>query len=400
VLFVPKSLVWLAMQPLEGLVWVTERYQLIERFDRLVWNDDHTIGLLPTLRLEAGFGFNAGAHLVHKDLFGERERLDLRASGGGRFRQRYAAGLRSGNRFGRLAFETEAEYERRPRDPFYGIGNADTMSAPSLDPLDPIDGGLESRYRHDLARMKSVASLRIGGGVSAHLSNALADHDFGGSKGGTAIDDRYMVDRLAGFDGYRNTYSELELRWDTRRTGSPNDAKSNPSTGGLVALYAGRSHALENGVDFWRYGADLQRFVRVADGPRVLVFRGHVEGVTGSIDEIPFIELPRLGGPDLLRGYAADRFRDKLAATAALDYRFDLNRDYSAALFVDTGRVFRDPSNLSLDNLRLGYGVALEAHSERSFLARLSLASSIDGGVFFNFSVDPVFEVDGRVQRR
>jgi len=43
--------------------------------------------------------------------------------------------------------------------------------------------------------------------------------------------------------------------------------------------------------------------------------------------------------------------------------------------------------------------VGLDAHTERSFWLRTSLASSIDGGIFLYLSFEPVFEVGRRVEQ-
>src|SRR5262249_47332439 len=126
----------------------------------------------------------------------------------------------------------------------------------------------------------------------------------------------------------------------------------------------------------------------------------HGEGVTGSRDEVPFTELPRLGGSTYLRGYPLDRFRDRVAAFGSAEYSWDLSQWFSANLFVDVGRVYSSLDELSLDHLRMGYGIALEAHSVQSFLLEGSIASSTDGGIFLNLSFNPVYDIDERVRRR
>jgi outer membrane protein assembly factor BamA len=404
VLFVPKLAIKIVFAPIEGAVWAMDRYQLVDRWHRLFWNDADTIGLTPTFHLESGYGLNIGAHFAMRDIFGRGERFDLRTNGGGRFKEKATATLSSGRRFGKtLTLASHLEYERRPDDTFQGIGNTDTPAAAPAMPVDPTDplAGSAGGYRHDLMRAISVVDLRLGlDSLHARVSNAIADHEFAGTDKADSIDTRYMTTNLTGFAGHRSHYSELELRHDTRRTIDSTEPASNPSVGHLVSVFAGRSHALDSGADYFRYGAELQQFIRVAEGPRVLWFRGHAEGVTGNLSEVPFDELPRLGGPQRLRGYAVDRFRDRFAMVGSLDYRWDLARELSASLFVDAGRVYREPGDLSLDNLRVGYGVSLEALSEKSYLARLSLASSKDGGFFLDLSVDPVFKVDQRVQRR
>jgi len=132
----------------------------------------------------------------------------------------------------------------------------------------------------------------------------------------------------------------------------------------------------------------------------VLAARAHVEGVTGARGEVPFFELPALGGTKLLRGYPTERFRDRIAAVGSLDYQWDLSQLFSARVFADVGRVYASTHELALSGMRLGYGVGLDVHTQTRFWLRGSIASSIDGGVFLDLSFEPVFAVDHRVERR
>jgi hypothetical protein len=396
-LILPRYALKLAFFPIEKGVWAVERYDLAERLHRIFWNDANTVGLFPTAQVEAGFGLNIGAHLVVRDLFGHKERFDLRTSGGGRFNERVAASFETG-RAGRVRVEAHGEFERRPKDVFFGIGNADAPMTLVADPID--DAGAQARFRHRLMRAITTVDVGITGALHARVSGSLSDHTFDRSDVAPSIDEVYDTSAITGFAGYRAGYSELELAWDTRRAATHWEPRSLPSTGGLLAAFGGRLHSFDGGPAMFRYGADAQRFLRIGEGPRTIVLRAHLEGITGSLSEVPFDQLPRLGGKDRLRGYQLDRFRDRVAAVGSIDYRWDLNRSMSASLFVDAGRVYRGLDEMTLDGLRTGYGVALEAHTEHNFLARVSLASSIDGGVFLDFALDPVFELDERVQRR
>ena len=386
-LFIPRVAVTVAFAPIEGTAWAVERYQLVDRAQRLFFNDAGTFGVFPTFQHDSGFGINVGLRLVHRDLFGEREHFDIATQGGGRFQERVATRLSSGGRLGkRVSVELAAEYEKRPKDPFYGIGNA---------------GGTETRFRHRIMRARGTVDTHVASAFHILGAGSVTDHTFGRSDEGAPIDEVFMTDSLAGYDGVRNTYGELELRWDSRGRANDYEPISVISSGTLLAVFAGRVTPLDNGgEDFWRYGMDAQQFFRVGAGPRVIALRSHAEAVSGDRDAMPFNELPRLGGKDVLRGYPSDRFRDKVAMVSSVDYQFDLMPNISASLFVDAGRVQSSLDNLEASDLRVGYGLQLDLHTSRSFLARASLASSIDGGVFFNFGLDPVFELDGRVERR
>ena len=93
-----------------------------------------------------------------------------------------------------------------------------------------------------------------------------------------------------------------------------------------------------------------------------------LKSVDGKTSDIPFIELPRLGGPQRLRGYVQDRFRDEMAEVATIEYRYPVHDFVSGALFVDSGRV--GPSHgdvLGIDayeDWRVGAGGGFTIHSK------------------------------------
>jgi hypothetical protein len=405
-LYLPKLAVQVAMAPVRAGIWANDRYRIVDHTWGVLFNEPGTIGIYPTARLESGFGVTVGARLIHRSLFGAREKLSLKAAAGGRFRQAFEASLRSGERFGeRLKLELTGEYERRPNERFYGIGNRDEVAAlpdPAM-PMDALDDAisLEVRHRQQLARASAVGGVHVAGPLHVLGAGALTDFRVGRGEDGPPIDQIYRPETLIGWGGARHIYTELELRWDTRRAASPWEPTPVVSSGGLASVYGGQVHRIDGGgPDFWRYGAELQRFVHLARGPRVLAARAHVEGVTGARGEVPFFELPALGGTKLLRGYPTERFRDRIAAVGSLDYQWDLSQLFSARVFADVGRVYASTHELALSGMRLGYGVGLDVHTQTRFWLRGSIASSIDGGVFLDLSFEPVFAVDHRVERR
>ena len=76
----------------------------------------------------------AAMGLSMRDLFDEEEELKLRASYGGRFTQLYSASASSGDRISAAELQLDAELELRPKDKFFGIGNADERFLGRLDP--------------------------------------------------------------------------------------------------------------------------------------------------------------------------------------------------------------------------------------------------------------------------
>jgi hypothetical protein len=403
-LFFPRLAVGAALTPVRGSLWLYERYRLDEWYYRIFYNDARTIGLYPTVMFDSdsSLGVFAGARFVHRDMFGAREQLQLQAAFGNRYRQVYSATVRSGNRFGRFSTELDVGYERRPHDAFWGIGNGDEPMAPPAVPVDPLAEpiAVQAHYRQHRSRVAAVGYLRTWSRLHVRGATAISDVEFGPGDRGEPIDQLYDPDRLVGWTGTRYTYGELGLRWDSRRSRDPLEPAPLYTAGSLVDVYGGRAYRLDDGPNFWRYGVDLQHFLRFAAGPRALIARLHGEGVTGRRDEVPFSELPMLGGPTYLRGYDLDRFRDRVAAVGTLAYQWDLASRFSANVFVDAGRVFPSLSELSLDDLRVGYGLGIGVYSGNSFLADASIASSIDGGLHLNLSFNRVFDLDERVRRK
>jgi len=402
VLWVPRLVVNVALSPLRLAAWANDRYHLRELYDRVFFNDAQTIGLVPSASFDTGFGVTAGARFVDRDLLGDHEHLSIEASAGGRYQQAYRATLHTGDRLGkRLTIEIAGQYELRPKDAFYGIGDHDDSARPAapVDPrLDPT--AVEVRYRERIARGAGTADLRIVDRFHLRGSAELTDRTFAASATGTPIDAIYDPMALVGYGGVRACYGELELRFDSRGRVAVYEPQPFYATGSLAAAFAGRVHRLGDGPDYWRYGIDVQHFVRLGDGPRVLALRLRGEGVSGRLSEVPFTELPQLGGADDLRGYPTDRFRDRGRLLGSVEYEWDLSAQVSAGVFVDAGRVFPSLGDVLARRARVGYGVALQAHSDSAFGVEASLASSADGGVFLSLSFNSIFALDERVRRR
>ncbi|HWM84696.1 MAG TPA: BamA/TamA family outer membrane protein [Kofleriaceae bacterium] len=394
--------------PMRSGFWLYERYQLRDRFKAIFFNDTGTVGLYPVAFVETGFGLNAGARFIHRALWREAS-LRARASFGGRFRQIYALKLGSGRIFGdRIELELEAEHEIRPKDRFFGVGNGDEVEMVA-DPVDPYANAtaVDSRFQQTLSRLSAIADVQLFGPVSARLSSAAMWRDFDRSDRAEILDENdlvlnYDTAALPGFDeGAAYSYHELELRIDTRQSASRYEMETVPSVGWLLSGFGGIATDFDRApTKYIRYGADLQRYIRIGEAPRLLALRAYMEGVDGDLDEVPFVDLPRLGGPLLLRGYDQDRFRDRVLGLTSAEYQFDMGYMLTGYVFVDAGRVYPELRDIELKDIRVGYGGGIQLQTPGSFLGRVSVATSIDGGLLFNLSLDPVYDPKARVERK
>lgn len=405
VLWIPRLPFELVLLPIRGIVYLGERYHAVSTVTEIFTTDDHKLALYPTALFETGFGFNVGVRGFIKDVLGHDEKLTARAAFGGEFLWTAQLGLDTGRMLpGPVTASIDALYAARDRERFFGYGNVSHPAMPAL-PIDPLgpETGVASRYRIRVKRVSARVAVKLPENLKITATSSLQDKDFTGDSPNLTdpdLQDTYALDRLPGYmRGTRFLYNELELGWDTRRQGDKWDAAGMRSTGGLALAYAGQEHALDGGPDFFRFGIDLQRYVRLTARPRTLQFRLWAEAVTGKRDEIPFTELPRIGGIDLLRGYELDRFRDRVATVAQVSYTWAAATWLAPVLFVDVGRVSSGLDDLSFDHPRVGFGGALEAYNARGLLVRAQLAGSIDGGVFAFIALNPTYDAIARVER-
>jgi Omp85 superfamily domain len=403
VLFVPKLVVETIWFPFHGTFWLFDRYHLSHLYYQVFFNENRTIGIVPTLVYQSGFGASAGARFVANNVLGEHERMGIQATTGQITGEPYREGalvdLHSGNRFGKVfELELSGNFDRRPAEPFYGIGNNDETAPPAM-PVDPRTDStsVSVNHRYQEARAAAVGHIHVNRELRISFTGALTELKFAPSATGIPIAEVYDLAELPGFEGgVQHAYGELEVRWDTRRRTIEWEPPRMFSGGSLVVAFAGRVDRLDGGADFWRYGLELQHFFRLARGPRVLITRFRAEGVSGSRAEVPFTELPQLGGGDFLRGYTYERFRDRAAVFGSLQYEWDLSHFTAAFLFTDFGRVFDTLDDLTVRGLRVGYGLGIDIRGESGFLASATIASSIDGGLFFGLSFNPVTDAQQR----
>jgi hypothetical protein len=409
-LWIPRIPMELIVQPVRGVLYVNDRYHAASVVAGWFTTEDKKIAIFPTALIETGFGLNVGARAQFKDVFGAGERLSFRAGTGGEWRTVAEGKLSLGDKkTSPVAGGIRARYEVRDRDRFYGYGNGDTIT-PSGMLIDPTtsDDAIGTLYRLNTTRLGGFMIGRLGKqfsvtGTATFIRDRVDSDAMTGD--GDLIRERpigsfYDTAALPGFGERDSIYSELEVRWDTRGKHSELDAPGMRATGGLISAFGGLHENLDDELRFFRAGIDLQRYIPLTVGPRTIELHFHAEAVGGSRDEIPFLELPKLGGLQMLRGYDRDRFRDRVAAVAQGGYLFALSRALAASVFVDVGRVYAGLDELTWRDQRVGFGAALEVYNTSNLVFRTEIAGSSDGSVYLNLSLDPAFDARARTERR
>lgn len=357
ILYVPRWIFWGVAQPVRGGAYLYEKYDVPGMFARIFFNDAQTFGIYPIARYETDYGFTAGARLVHRDLYGKHEQVKLRADFGGRYHLAYGAMLRTGERIPHAELAADVSYERRPDEAFYGIGN---------------DAGEEMRFQENLVRNVILADIPLVDGFGVRLSNVLVFRDLMGSE----------VD---------NTRVEAQLIYDSRRPSSLYATQTLDATGWYASVYGGGTRGVgDDPSEFYSYGGEVQRYFDLFRGTRVLAIRVLVESIGGE-GVISPIDLPQLGGTEFLRGYPRGRFRDRALTLATAEYTWDLGNYLAAFSFVDVGRVWHSLRDVDLEDPRVGYGVGLQLHTQKSFVGRGQLAMSGAGDFVLELVFSPAF---------
>jgi hypothetical protein len=397
-LFVPKWLFAIVMAPVEGALYVEGKYQLEDWYDRLFYYRDRTIAIIPTATYATGYGLSVGAQFTDTNTIGRHERLLLEATTGFQYRIGLRASMDTGDRLGPLRLELSGNFDRRPSEPFYGIGNeGDVQEFGTQSMIDAFDDqtAIQSFFRYEEARASLLADVKLWRHLDLDARGSLTELKYThGTHQFPSIDDVYEPSSLVGFNTtFKHEYGEVALEWDDRAADNVWEPSNVHGTGTLAVIYAGLVNPVDQGTnDFWHYGTELQHYFRIGFGPRVLVARFHGEAVSGNISDIPITELPMLGGPTFLRGYTYARFRDRIAMSGSLQYMWSLTANSHAYLFTDVGRVYREWDDVTLRDLHAGFGLGLEIYIAPTFLTDLSIGSSTDGGVALQAEFSPILD--------
>ena len=196
-------------------------------------------------------------------------------------------------------------------------------------------------------------------------------------------------------DGLSAAYLTAGLRYDTRdsqhqpyrgwRVGLIADAAAWQSDGSLGAVVTAYGSVVFRVPPLFHSGGDPGE----ENPPTDTVALGFQ--VDTTVGDLPFYDLPSLGGSSTLRGYIANRFTDDSAWHAAAEYRFwviprgfRLTRTIriervGLALFGELGTVAPSLGDLPEARIHASYGVGLRISLERLALFRADLGFSDEG---------------------
>jgi len=277
------------------------------------------------------------------------------------------------------------QYEKRPEEPFYGIG-PDTSK------------GEGSNYEMETTFLQAVTGYSLNPSLTFDFQFAFQNVNIseGQDDGRGQIKGTYSPKPIHGIDGDEIITLGVEVNHDTR------NHKENSTIGGQRRF----SFSFNEGVDdsearYFKYQAELSQYLPLWSKRRVLVFHffGEHNAEVGN-GEVPFHQMPRLGGsgskPYLshtLRGYDENRFTDETAALLNIEYRYTIweHRDFKmdSTLFWDAGQTFGEFSEMQFSDFRENYGLGLRFSVANLLLLSMEVAHGDEGTNFYVRSNSP-----------
>ncbi len=178
---------------------------------------------------------------------------------------------------------------------------------------------------------------------------------------------------------------QFRLLWDTR------DSPITPSLGSSGEFFTESTiNDLGSHSDFVRYGLEGKRLFPWAHHPKeTTVIHGLYEWANGS--NIPFYELPSIGGRDTLRGFGEGRFIDRGRVVLNIEQRhtfatlamMGIQTNFEIAPFFDLGSVFPTAPQIERRNFLPVYGAAFRAAVKPNVVGDVELGVGKEGTAVF-----------------
>lgn len=289
----------------------------------------------------------------------------------------------------RSYFDAFGGYEKTLTRRFFGLG-PDTHASDESSYTDEVA---------DLGFRTALALPRAGGDWIGTFGLRSEHHNLGpGRVSGVPTTQQAYPALFRAGDANTNLVATLGLRYDTRdsqhqpysgwRVGAAVDAPVWQSTGDAGAVFTGHASVVFPIPPLLHRGGDDREENPPTDTLALALL------VATSVGDLPFYDLPSLGGSSTLRGYIANRFTGDSAWHAAAEYRFwVLPRGFrlsptiriervGLALFGEAGTVANSLPDLPSARIHGSYGIGFRVALERVALFRADLGFSPEGTNF------------------
>lgn len=260
----------------------------------------------------------------------------------------------------------EARYRLFP-DRYYGIGNRSSLED-------------EERFSYELQTFKKLVMRRIYPKMFLGVDYQVTRYYNVEKQAGKEL----ITGAVIGSEGSVNSGFGLVFSSDRR------DNIFNSVNGHFfeVSTYF-YDRRLGSAFSFSNYNVNFNKYHSMG---RNVVFAWQVVGNFNTGD-VPFYNLAAVGGDEILRGYARNRFRDSHFTGKQAEVRFPIVWRLGAAVFGGVGDVYRDLSDLSWDVSKYSYGAGLrfKVNRKENLNIRLDYGFGRDGNAAFYFAVGEAF---------
>ena len=319
---------------------------------------------LPFLSYDTELGLGYGLKVFLLSQLGYRESIDVTAFNSTKGMRSYKVvfsipdfELRQRTLYP-LAVDVIFEYYRMLKNSFFGIGNSSAF-------------GDREFYTREQLEFK----LQLGRGITSYLVLQ------GGLKFKSVRNFEFEENsRLKSFSGlsssktkYYGIYSSF--RYDTR------NSFINPSAGIVIDGEIEYAPDLDfNNITFERISLTTQYYAELFYPKTIFAARVMLQGIIGP--DIPVQNLLSVGGSGSLRGYAQDRFLDKIASVATAELRFPLIWRLGGVLGLDAANVWSKTEQISSAGWKMNSVAGLRFYFD-TFVARLDFGFSEETTGFF-----------------
>jgi hypothetical protein len=285
-------------------------------------------GLFPTAYVDFGFRPSVGLYFFYDDVAAPGHDLRLRLATGGREWLSGSVSQRLDlDANGRRRVALELSGLRRPDHTFFGLGPTSLQSA-------------LVRYGEDRLNARTFFEARPSDELAMRAEVSLSDVGF--RRGGLGGDRRLLDSVVAGAPappgfarGYTLLESALTAAYDGRWS------KERRPAGVFGKARVAHASSLADRTSFAKLGASAGGFVDLNDRGRVvsLTVAARFADPIGR-GEVPFTELPSLGGEEPMRGLYPGRLRGRSAVSAELGYTWPIWIWLNGALRAEVGNAF------------------------------------------------------------
>ena len=353
--FFPLYLVseYVVRRPLGALVTAAEEGNwLAIMTDFFTFDEEQKIGVVPTAYIEFDFEPSVGLYFFADDAFVDHN--DIRVVGALWPDDWWSLSVldRISSEDDDLRLAVRGKLLIRPDYQFHGIG-PETRDADEVRYSSEL---YEAAVRFDGLPWRA-STVHWESGPRSRSFDAESDFDSPDLAAAVADPDHPIDVLPPGFGGYTIYRNALSGALATRE---PFPA---PATGVRLEVRGEHAFDLEEPVErrWVRYGGAVGGFLDILNH-RVISLSLDVELSEPLAGEIPFTELPTLGGGQPMLGFQEGRLYDRSSAVGTFEYRWPVWIWADFALHYAVGNVFgQDLEGFELDRMRSSFGLGLRA---------------------------------------